>query len=222
VIRHDYILQMIEEFGRALARIRALRQNRRWEEARNAVDAECEKLAATGAQGLAALSETELLARLTEGQSTEMVRQRLFLVITLLGEAGEIAEAAGRAEEGREARLKALHLLLEVLAQVDARELPEFVPRVEGILASLCEKPLPSRTQVLLMRHYEGTGQFAKAEDALFAILEASPGDAAAISFGLAFYDRILRQSDAMLMAGNLPRAEAEQGLRELKSLKHP
>ena len=96
--------------------------------------------------------------------------------------------------------------------------MPEFVPRVEAILASLSESPLPPRTHALLMRHYEQTGQFAKAEDALFSILEAAPGDAAVIDFGLAFYDRILRQSDAMLTAGNLPRAEAEQGLRELKT----
>ena len=58
MIRRDYIMQMIEEFGRALALIRALRQNRRWAEARNAVDAECQKLAAAGAQGIALLSGT--------------------------------------------------------------------------------------------------------------------------------------------------------------------
>jgi hypothetical protein len=67
------------------------------------------------------------------------------------------------------------------------------------------------------MRRYESTGQLAKAEDMLYSILDASADDKGSTEFGAAFYERILRQSDAMLMAGNLPRTEAEEGLQELK-----
>ena len=63
MIRRDYIMRMIEEMGRALAQIRALRQSGRAEAARQMVDAECEKLAALGVTGIVGLSETELLAR---------------------------------------------------------------------------------------------------------------------------------------------------------------
>src|SRR5277367_4315825 len=114
MIRRDYILQMIEECIQALAGIRALRSGQRWAEARMAVDAQCEKLAAAGAQNLAQLSETELLARLAVDQPTQTVRARLFLVISLLQEAGEIAAAEGRVADSREIYLKALHLLLDV------------------------------------------------------------------------------------------------------------
>jgi tetratricopeptide (TPR) repeat protein len=194
-----------------------LRQGRRWEEARQAVDAQCEKLAAAGARHLAQLSETELLARLAQDQPTQTVRARLFLVISLLQEAGEIAAAEGRVADAREVYLKALHLLLDVSAQNDDGEHPAFVPRVEVLVQALAGAPLPVRTQVMLMRHYESTGQLAKAEDTLYSILEAMEYDPASLEFGAAFYERILRQSDAMLMDGNLPRAEAEEGLRELK-----
>lgn len=68
----------------------------------------------------------------------------------------------------------------------------------------------------MLMRHYEATGQFAKAEDALFSILDDLGSDAEVIAFGRAFYERLLRRSDASLLAGNLPRGEAQQGLDEL------
>jgi len=71
------------------------------------------------------------------------------------------------------------------------------------------------------MRHYEATGQFAKAEDALYSILDAVGGDPEVVGFGRAFYERILRRSDAALLAGNLPRGEAEQGLDELNRLPH-
>ena len=67
------------------------------------------------------------------------------------------------------------------------------------------------------MQHYERTGNFAKAEDALFAMLEAEPDNAALVEFGLAFYQRLLTQSDAALNAANLPRVEAEEGQKELQ-----
>jgi hypothetical protein len=217
MIRRDYILQMIEEFIRALTQIRALRQQERWQEARLALDAECEKLAAAGARNLARLSETELLARLAQDQPTSVVRQRLFLMIALLQEAGEIADGQGCAQEGRESRLKALHLLLDLSADQAVGDHPAFVPGVDALVNSL--GPLPARTQVLLMRHYESTGQFGKAEDSLFSILEATSNDPASVAFGLAFYQRILRRSDLSLADGNLPRAEAEEGFLELKKL---
>jgi hypothetical protein len=218
MIRRDYILRMIEECMQALTQIRALREDRRWGEARQAVDAQCEKLAAGNARNLAQLSETELLARLAQDQPTQTVCARLFLMISLLQEAGEIASAEGRIADAREIFLKALHLLLEVSSQNDAGEHPAFVPRVEVLVHSLASAPLPVRTQVLLMQHYESTGQLAKAEDTLYSILDATADNPASLEFGAAFYQRVLRQNDAMLVAGNLPRIEAEEGLRELKS----
>jgi hypothetical protein len=217
MIRRDYILQMIEECIQALTQIRALRKDQRWEEARMAVDAQCEKLAAAGARNLARLSETELLARLALDQPTQTVRARLFLLISLLQEAAEIATAEGRMADAREIGLKALHLLLDVSAQDEAGGHPAFVPRAEALVQALAGAPMPVRTQVLLMRHYESTGQLAKAEDTLFSILDATNDDPASLAFGAAFYERILRQNDAMLLAGNLPRVEAEEGRRDLR-----
>ena len=68
----------------------------------------------------------------------------------------------------------------------------------------------------MLMQHHERTGEFAKAENALFAMLDAEPGNEAIVEFGVAFYKRMLAQSDAALMEGKLPRAEVEEGLKEL------
>jgi len=216
MIRRDYILRMIEEMGAALAQIRALRRSGRADAARRMVDAECEKLAAMGVVGIVALSETELLARVSEGQFAHTVHLRTLAVVTLLREAAEIANGQERTEEAREIYLKALHLLLGVLSQDDPAGFPEFVPGVEAIVTGLQDQPLPVQTLAMLMRHYEATGQFAKAEDALFSILDARGADPEVIGFGRAFYERLLRRSDASLVAGNLPRGEAEQGLNEL------
>jgi tetratricopeptide (TPR) repeat protein len=217
MIRRDYILRMIEEFIQVLARIGSLKQGQRWGVASEAVDAECERLVGDGAQAIARLSEAELLARLVRDGPTYVVRNKALMLTTLLKEAGDVAVAQDRVEESRACYLKALHLLLDTLAHSDVFEFPEFVPKVEALVIALQGAALPVQTRALLMQHYERTGEFAKAEDALFAMLDAEPDNDAIVEFGIAFYQRLQAHSDAALTAANLPRAEVEEGLNELQ-----
>jgi tetratricopeptide (TPR) repeat protein len=215
MIRRDYILRMIEEFVRALARINSLKKGQRWQEASVALDEEFKRLIADGAQVVVRLSETELLARLMQEGPTQVVRDKTLMLTTLLAEAGDVAAAQDRPDESRECYLKALHLLLDTLTRGDVLDFPEFVPKVEKLVSTLAA-PLPTRTHALLMQHYEGIGEFAKAEDALFALLDAEPGNDAVVEFGIAFYRRLLTHSDSVLQEANLPRTEVAEGLKEL------
>ena len=73
----------------------------------------------------------------------------------------------------------------------------------------------------MLVQHYERTGEFAKGEDALFAMIEVEPDNDAILEFGIAFLQRLLTQSDAALSEANLPRAEVEDALDELRARRH-
>jgi len=214
MIRRDYIIRLIEEFVEALARIRALKNERRTGEAALLTEEEFKRISGIDSESLLKLSETELLAKLIQDDALQSVREKIFFLTTLLKEAGDIAVAEGRTVESRACYLKGLHLLLDSLARANAFEQPEFVPKVELFVDALDEIPL--QTSVLLMEHYERTGQFAKAEDSLFAILDAEPENTAALEFGISFYNRLLGQTDSQLNDGNLPRAEVESGLAEL------
>jgi len=217
MLRRDYILRMIEEFAQALARIRSLKKGQKWNEASEALDAEFQRLIGDGAQAVARLSETELLARVMQDGPTHLMRDKTLMLTTLLKEAGDVAAGEDREAAGRECYLKALHLLLETLARGDVFEYPDFVPKVEMLVAVLQTAPLPARTHALLMQHYERTGEFAKAENALFALLDAEPDNQRIVDFGIAFYQRLLRQSDAALANASLPRPEVQEGLKELE-----
>ena len=119
-------------------------------------------------------------------------------------------------EESRQYYLKGLHLLLDTFGRNEITERPDFVPAVEAFLTGLRDAPLPVKTNAMLMRHYERTGEFAKAEDALFGMVDAGPDDIELLDFGRLLYQRLLGLGDDTLMAGNLPRAEVEAGLAEL------
>jgi len=217
MIRRDYILRMIEEFFEVLSRIRSLKADQRLPEAGGVTDEQFRKMVGLDAKTALQLSETELLARIIQGEPSMAVREKTLLLSTLLKEAGDLATAQDRTEEGRALYLKGLHLLLETLGRSEVFECPDFVPKVEIFVAALSDAPLPLPTQAQLMQHYERNGEFGKAVDSLYGMLEAEPDHPGIVSFGIAFYERIQGQSDSRLAEGNLPRAELEAALGELR-----
>ncbi len=217
MIRRDYILRMLEEFFEILARLQPLKQGQHWNDAAGVLDDQFQRLVHAGPEAVASMSETELLARLIQGEPTQVVRDKTLVLTALLKEAGEVEAGRHRLEASRACYLKGLHLLLGTLATGEVEEFPDFVPRVEYFVTALDAAPLPLETQARLMQHYERAGEFGKAEDRLFAMLEDGAQDSALIDFGIAFYERLRGRSNASLEAGNLPRSELEAGLAELR-----
>ena len=215
MLRRDYILRMVEEFIKALSRIRGLKDDERWQEAYVLTEEEFKRTTGLDSESLLRLSETELLARLIQSEPINSTREKMLFLTTLLRESGDILTAQECIEDGRACYLKGLHLLLDSLMRGEVGELPEFVPKVDEFVAALGELPL--QTSALLMEHYERSGQFGKAEDALYGILDAEPENSTVVEFGISFYERMLRQNDVRLVDGNLPRAEVETGLKELR-----
>src|SRR5262245_8322523 len=107
MIQRDYILRLIEEFARILAQIRARKKDQRLDEASEDLDAEFQRLVGAGAESVARLSEAELLARIMKDGPTHLVRDKTLMLTTLLAEAGDLATAQGRTEEGSACYLKA-------------------------------------------------------------------------------------------------------------------
>src|SRR5438552_12694541 len=99
MIRRDYFLRMIEEFMQVLARLSSLKQGQHWQQATETLDEAFQRLIGSGAAAVAGLSETELLARLIQGEPTQIVHQKTLLLTSLLKEAGDLAAAQNRAAE---------------------------------------------------------------------------------------------------------------------------
>src|SRR5882672_6224016 len=197
MIRRDYILRMIEEFFQALSRIKSLKGAQQWREANAAIDQEFQRLMGMDAQGVAQMSETELLAHIVRGEPTLAVREKTLILATLLKEAGDVLTEQGRHDDSRMSYLKGLHLVLDTLGRGEVFECPQFVPKVEEFVVALCDFLLPLETQARLMQHYERTGEFAKAEDALLAKVVAEPSDGPLLVLGISFIRRVGRLLDA-------------------------
>ncbi len=220
MIRQDYILRMIEEFIRVLSRIKSLKSGQLWQQAGEVVDDEFKRLVGTGAPAVLQMSDTELLAKVIQGEPTQVVQTKIRMLSTLLHEAGDVAMAQDRTEEGHACYLKGLNLLLGSLESSDTPAFPDFVPSVEAFVIALKGVALPLATQARLMQHYESVEAFARAEDMLASMLEAAPKEPKLLDLGIAFYRRLASRSDSALKAGNLPRAEVNEALTNLERRK--
>lgn len=74
-------------------------------------------------------------------------------------------------------------------------------------------------SQINLISYAEQLGQFADAEDALWKGLEVSGNHPEILERGAAFYENARKQADARLEKGNLPRAEVEEGYKDLREI---
>lgn len=220
MIRRDYLLRQIEQFVAMLAKVTGLAKNEQWQEASSSITGEIQRLTGLDGPEVLRLSETELMARLIQGEPTLLVESKAFMLATLLKTSGDLSAGQGRLEESRQYYLKGLQLALDTFGRHEVTERPDFVPAVETFLTGLRDAPLPLPTSGMLMRHYERTGEFAKAEDILFGMLDIEPANIELLEFGTGFYRRLLQLKNDMLAAGDLPRVEVEAGLAELEQRK--
>jgi hypothetical protein len=216
MIRRDYILRMVEQLAQMLARIREQMVAKNYAQAGQGLDEAFLSLTGLGAEAVGRLSDTELLARLTIEGPTQVVRVKAAILVALLQEAGELHVAAGRETEGRECWLKALNLLLTLRMEGEDFEPPE---KIDFLRDELRGGEIPLGTLAALWRHYENIGAYGRAEDALSDLREAEPENAALLAEARAFYERLLVQTDRTLEDGNLPRAEVEEALAELRKM---
>jgi tetratricopeptide (TPR) repeat protein len=119
-----------------------------------------------------------------------------------------------------------VRLQAEIAGLVKTDRYQEACAKIDRALEDLADRlgksSRSARVDATLALFYEQAGQFAKAEDALFSLIEAAPGNTDALAMGAAFYGRLLRLDDGQLAAGGLPREEVEAGLAELKRLLNP
>lgn len=215
MINKDYILRLAERFGRYLAIILRLRKFNQNEEALIYIDDLLLNTTGFTSRFLNSLSEETIIQMLSPlGQLN--VEAALWCGLLLKME-GETYEEMGQSSESYHRYLKALHLLLEVLRHENITGEPEFAQAITGLIKKLDDYELPNSIKEKLFMYYEHIGSYGKAEDIFFELLEADPDESGLIEQGKAFYGRLLTKDNADLLAGNLSREEAQEGLAQLQ-----
>ena len=212
MIRRDYFLRAVQEMTQALVRVLFLKQREEYTQAMQEIGAALRKLRDVPADDTKELSLDEWLelCRRHEGAASGL----LLGLADLLREQGELFSMQSRCVEAQGVRVVALGLFLEALLRGEAFVSKELMFKVEELITQCASLPMPASLRVRLVRYYEARGRFGAVEDVLFEWRDS--GETGAVEAGAEFYDRLSGKTDAELEQGGLPRAEVEEGRREL------
>src|SRR5215216_7298700 len=144
--RRDYLLRIIDEVGRLLARVIFQRQNRREQEALQSVVQACERLFNLEAAHLFQFTPDQHFLMLTQGESPEDGRDKVLLFAALNTEAARAYLALNNAAMARGSFLNALHFTLRARKEFPTDNLPDYAPKIPELLDALKDQPLDPDT----------------------------------------------------------------------------
>jgi hypothetical protein len=217
--QRDYILRIAQEFGSALAQVLYNRQIKDFTAAHKLIDEQSKQVFGMGIGFMRSVPEETLLSMLTSFDSLDT--EKCWLLAILLKAEGDIYEDQGNASESYYSYIRSLNLFLEVLLLGTISSDRSIVPEIDELLSRLSDYDLPLRTKSLLFRYFDHTHEYARAEDLLFEMLEASGPNEDILANGVSFYQQLLKKSDAALRADHFTKEKVIEGLSHLEKLRN-
>ncbi|MEO7414788.1 MAG: hypothetical protein ABIZ81_15685 [Opitutaceae bacterium] len=148
--RRDYLLRMIDEVGRLLARVIFKHQNGRQQEALQLVVEGCERLFNLEASQLFQFTPPQHFLMLTRDESPEDGRDKVLLYAALNAEAGRVYLAMNNPDMARNSFLNSLRFSLRAQKELPRENLPDYAPKIPELLEALQGQPLDTETEALL------------------------------------------------------------------------
>ena len=218
MVNKDYLMRQIELFTRRLTILLGLRQYNKFEEALIYVDDLYLQMLGMTSHFVNSLSENMLLEMISP-LGVLNADKCLWLAVLLKAE-GDIYNDQRQETKSYYRYLKSLFLFLSAFSFEKTLRDTQLGTELVTLLDKLEQYELPLPTSKQLFVYYELNGQYDKAEDTLFEMLDR--GDIEQVERerlaedGKAFFERLLRKSDADLLAGNFSHGEVEEGLAHL------
>ena len=151
--RRDYILRIIDEVGRLLARVVLKRRGGHPEEALQTIVQACERLFALEADKLFQFTPEQHVVMLTQDEPAVIARNKLLLYAGLNLEAGHAYTKLGNRAMARASYLNALRLTLRARNDFAAEDpMPDYAPSLALLRDALADEPLDPETATMLNR----------------------------------------------------------------------
>src|SRR6185295_7934433 len=150
--RRDYILRVIDEVGRLLARVTFKRKAGADQEALETVIVGFQRLFNLDSEQIFLLTpEKHYEMIVTDPDATpEDMRDKLLLYAALSAEAGAIYAKTGNRALARVTRLNALRFSLRARLELPVGDPPAFAPDIAALRAALADEPLDAATAELV------------------------------------------------------------------------
>jgi hypothetical protein len=212
MIERDYIMRMINMLVAAIVRVLALKDKKEYPQALQELQSTGKALLGIDRTLVDQFSVDQLMQLF--GADLSVAVPKSYVLGVLLKEEAEIYALMSDDARAGALFLKSLDLLIETYLRFDEPVESRHLEHIDGLLENLGLASIPAGLLKKIFRYQEALHRFAKAENALYAVLDSEPAFA---QEGIQFYRRLLKKTDEELAAGNLPRDEVLEGLSELK-----
>jgi hypothetical protein len=215
MIERDYFMRMITILTQMIARILFLKNTKDFPGALLEIQTTSKTLLGLNGDLMRRLSPDQIMQLF--GSDLTVAVPKAYIAAILFKEEADVRSLMGEEDEPARLRLRSLTLLLSVYEWADEPIEPDHPKAIEEVLDTLRDFVLPVDLLAKLFRFREQIGQYDRAENVLYDILEIQPEFKAE---AMLFYKRLLEKKDEELAEGGLPREEIVEGLEKLQSEK--
>jgi tetratricopeptide (TPR) repeat protein len=206
---------MTELLVKALTKILFLKEQKQYDEAQKEIEHEGKTIIGIDIKMIDMLNMHDIMMLM---RSNEDSAGRFVITAELLNQYADIYDIKDNPAKADECRQKSLRLFAEAILTKQLPEPSVYSERLNEMLAAMEEHGVEPAPEVKerLIACYELSGNYAKAEDLIFELIEEGyPGIRES---ALSFYRKLLLKQDEELIKGNLSREEVIQSMEEISA----
>jgi hypothetical protein len=214
MLQRDYLLRMTEMLAAALSKILFNIEKKDYAKAENEIVSAAKTIIGLDLKMINILNIEDIMKLM---KTSDLYAGRCIVSAELMNEYGFVIKMNGNETESINIYQKSLRLYLEALL---AKEIPEpgkYFSKVNELILKLKEVEISDELNKLLIDYYELSGQYSKAEDIIFQLLENQNTEIK--NKAVSFYKKLHLKSDEDLIAGNLSREEINESLEEISQM---
>lgn len=213
MLQRDYLLRMTEMLASVLAKVLFNRENKNYEEAEKEIETAAKTIVGLDLRIINILKPDDIIRLM---KTTDLYAGRCLVSAELLKEYADVHELNGK--ESASIMLKSLLLYIEALLSKDLPEPEKYFAKVNELIAKIPENLVSDELNSRIIDYYEFSGQYSKAEDLIFDLIENKSKDI--IERSISFYKKLQHRTDEELVSGNLSREEVNDALEEILKIK--
>lgn len=213
MLQRDYLMKMTQMLATVLTKVLFNKEKKNYIEAEKEIESAAKTLVGLDLNLIKILNVEDVLKLM---KTSDVYAGRCLISAELLKEYGDILGEKERINESIDIYIKSLWLYLETIL---TKELPEpevYYDRINFLIKNLTTPETDTDLKLKIFEYYEFSGQYSKAEDVLFELMDSDTEGIKAKA--LKFYERLQLKTEEELVNGNFSREEVEESIEEIKS----
>ena len=213
MLQRDYLMRMTEMLTAVLAKVLFNKETKNYEEAEKEIETAAKTIVGLDLRIINILNPQDIIQLM---KTSDLYAGRCLVSAELLKEYADVHELNGK--DNSSIILKSLHLYIEAILSKELPEPEKYYSKINELISFIAESDLQDDLNFKIIDYYEFSGQYSKAEDMIFELIENNNKDI--IDRSVSFYKKLLHRTDEELESGNLSREEVNDALDEILKIK--